>query len=78
MATRLYRASGNGMLCGLIKPMEKTMSDSRYKSETKIKGDRKPRANYCGDCGEECDGLLCDECLNDVRRFPILMSERSL
>ena len=54
------------------------MSDSRYKSETKIKGDHKPRANYCGDCGEECDGLLCDECVNDVRRFPILLSERSL
>jgi hypothetical protein len=42
------------------------MSDSRYKSETKIKGDRKPRANYCGDCGEECDGLLCDECSYSV------------
>ena len=24
--------------------------------------DSKPRATYCGDCGEECDTLLCDDC----------------
>lgn len=24
--------------------------------------DARPRVNYCGECGEECDGLLCDDC----------------
>jgi len=28
--------------------------------------DAKPRATYCGDCGEECDGLLCDDCAYSV------------
>jgi hypothetical protein len=32
--------------------------------ETKIKGDRRPRVNTCGDCGDEIDdtSLLCDDC----------------
>jgi hypothetical protein len=24
--------------------------------------DTRPRANYCGGCGEECNSLLCDDC----------------
>jgi hypothetical protein len=35
-------------------------------SESKIKGERKPRANYCGDCGVETTSLLCDDCAYSV------------
>jgi hypothetical protein len=40
------------------------------KYEPSLKGERKPRVNYCGDCGEECDGLLCDDCIYEVQRLP--------
>lgn len=35
--------------------------------------DARPRVNYCGECGEECDGLLCDDCghQSETRWMPI-------
>jgi hypothetical protein len=33
-----------------------------YAREDRIKGNRKPTFNLCGDCGEDCEGLLCPEC----------------
>jgi hypothetical protein len=48
------------------------------KYEPSLKGERKPRVNYCGDCGEECDSLLCDDCAVSVtsRWEPVMEMER--
>ena len=47
-------------------------------AESTMKGDRKPHTNYCGDCGEVCDGLLCDDCAVSVmsRWEPVMEMER--
>ena len=41
--------------------------------EARINQERKPRVNLCGDCGKECDSLLCDECAHVE---PVIEQER--
>lgn len=42
------------------------MSGYSFKEST-LRGDRKPRVNLCGSCGQESDALLCDDCMDDIQ-----------